>query len=122
MFGQEAAAVLLAEKAVEAPLAFLLGTDVEQVHHQQVARLGTLHADRPRQLVHRRQIDVAHVVSRIVVLDEAAGPVEGFKNEVAARAHPGGHWNIWMPAVVDVFVLERGLAQVNGNQCLRSFS
>jgi len=43
---QEAAAVLLAEKAVEAPLAVVPGADVQQVHHQQVARFCALHAHR----------------------------------------------------------------------------
>jgi len=45
--GQEAATVLLTEEAVETPLAVVLGADVEQVHHQQVAGLGALHAHGP---------------------------------------------------------------------------
>jgi hypothetical protein len=46
MLGQEAAAVLLREEAVEAPQAVGLGANVEQVDDEQVARLGALHADR----------------------------------------------------------------------------
>ena len=66
----------LREEAVEAPQAVRLGADVEQVDHQQVAGLGALHADRAGQEVHGRQVDVAHVVGAVVVLDEAAGPVD----------------------------------------------
>ena len=76
MIGQEAAAVLLGEEAVEAPKALLQRTDVEQIDHQQIAGLGALDADRTGQEMHDRQIDVAHVVGGIVVLDEAAGPVK----------------------------------------------
>ena len=39
--------------------------DVEKVDHQQVAGLGAFDADRARQEVHDREIDVAHVVGRI---------------------------------------------------------
>jgi hypothetical protein len=38
--------------------------------------------------MHDRQIDVAHVVGGIVVLDEAAGPVIGLDDEVVARLDP----------------------------------
>ena len=86
MFGQEAAAVLLGEEAVEAPQAFLLRADVEQIDHQEIAGLGALDADRAGQEMHDRQIDVAHVVGGIVVLDETAGPVVGLDDEIVARA------------------------------------
>ena len=86
MIGQEAAAVLLGEEAVEAPQALLQRADVEQVDHQEIAGLGALDADRAGQEVHDRQIDVAHVVGGIVVLDEAAGPVVGLDDEIVARA------------------------------------
>ena len=108
MIGQEAAAVLLGEEAVKAPQAFLQRTDVEQIHHQQIAGLGALDADRPRQKVHDRQIDVAHVVGGIVVLDEAAGPVIGLDDEIVAGIDPGHDRDIRMPAVVDhVVVIDR---------------
>ena len=88
VIGQEAAAVLLGEEAVEAPQALLQRADVEQVDHQQVAGLGALDADRAGQEVHDGEVDVAHVVGGIVVLDEAAGPVIGLDDEIVARIDP----------------------------------
>jgi hypothetical protein len=117
--GQKAAAVLLREEAVEAPQAVLLGADVEQVDHQQVAGLGALHAHRAREVVHRAQVDVAHVVGAVVVLDEATGPVECLEDEVVARVDPAGHRNVGVPAVVDVLVLGRRLGQVDLDQRVR---
>jgi len=38
--------------------------------------------------MHDRQIDVAHIVGGIVVLDEAAGPVIGLDDEIVARIDP----------------------------------
>ena len=57
------------------------GADVEQVDHQQVAGLDAAHAYRPRKEMDDGQVDVAHVVGRLVVLDEAAGPVIGFRTK-----------------------------------------
>ena len=118
MIGQEAAAVLLGEEAVEAPQALLQRTDVEQVDHQQIAGLGALDADRAGQEVHDRQIDVAHVVGGIVVLDEAAGPVIGLDDEIVARLDPGHHRDVGMPAVVDHVVFVGRLRQIDLDQCL----
>ena len=118
MLGQEAAAVLLGEEAVEAPQAFLLRPDVEQVDHQEIAGLRALHADRAGQEVHDRQVDVAHVVGRIVVLDEAAGPVVGLDDEVVARIDPRHDRNVRMPAIVDHVVVVGRLREIDLDQCL----
>ena len=113
MFGEEAAAILLAEEAIEAPEAVVLGADVEQVDHQQIARLGPFDADRTRKVVHRAEVDVAHIVGAVVVLDEAAGPVVGLQHEIVAGVHPAGHGDVGVPAVVHHLVARRGLAEVN---------
>ncbi len=52
MVGQEAAAVVLVEGAGEAPLIARERSDVENLHLQEVARLGPLAGDRPRKVVH----------------------------------------------------------------------
>ena len=41
--------------------------DVENVDHHQIARLGTLDAERPAQIVHLGQVDVTDVVGAVVV-------------------------------------------------------
>ncbi len=88
LIGEEAAAVELGEDAGVAPAlagqrpGILLrdGSDVEDVHDEQVARLGALDGDRAGEHVHRRQRCVEDVVGRIVVDD---GTVEPF-----ATVHP----------------------------------
>ena len=118
MVGQEAAAVLLGEEAVKAPQALLQRTDVEQIDHQEIAGLGALDADRAGQEVHDRQIDVAHVVGGIVVLDEAAGPVIGLDDEIVAGIDPRHDRNIGVPAVVDHVVFVGRLREIDLDQCL----
>ena len=105
MVGQEAAAILLGEEAVEAPLRFFHRTRIENIDHEQIARLRALDADRAGEEMHDRQIDVAHVVGRVVVLDEAAGPVIGLDDEVVAGLDPRHHRHIGVPAVVDLVVV-----------------
>jgi hypothetical protein len=63
--------------------------------------------------VHRAQVDVAHVVGAVVVLDEAAGPVVGFQHEVVTGIDPASHGNIGVPAVVHHLVAGGGLAEVD---------
>ena len=65
MIGEEAAAVLLGEEAVEAPQALRQRADVEQIDHQEIAGLGALDADRAGQEMHDGEVDVAHVVGGI---------------------------------------------------------
>ena len=119
MVGQKSSPIVLAEKSVEAPLALFLGTDVEQIDHQQIARLRTLHAHGAGEVVHGAQIDVAYIVGAVVVLDEPARPVVGFQDEVIARVDPAGHRNIRVPAVVHLFVGGCGLRQVDFDEGFR---
>lgn len=118
MVGEKAAAVLLGEEAVEAPQAFLERADVEQVDDQQIARLGALDADRTGQEVHDRQVDVAHVVGGVVVLDEAAGPVIGLDDEVVAGIDPGNDRDVGVPAVVHHVIFVSRLGEIDLDQCL----
>jgi|GEM_PF-7062047 len=119
VIGEEAAAVLLGEEAVEAPQALLQRTDVEQVDDEQIAGLGALDADRAGQEVHDREIDVAHVIGRVVVLDEAASPVDGLDNEIVTRTDPLDDRNLGMPTVVDLVVFIGRLAEIDLDQCIR---
>ena len=116
VFGQEAAAVLLAEEAVEAPQAVLLGTDVQQVHHQQVTRFSTFDTNGAAEVVHRAQVDVTNIVSTVVVFDEATGPVEGLQDELIAWVDPARHGDVRVPAIVDVFVEGGRLGQIDFDQ------
>ena len=65
-----------------------------------------------------RQVDVAHVVGGVVVLDVAAGPVLGLDEEIVAGLDPGHDRNVRMPAVVDHVVLVGRLRQVDLDECL----
>ena len=116
VIGKKAAAVLLGEETVEAPLRLGLGADVEQVNHQQVAGLGTMHTDRAGEVVHGGEVNVAHVAGVVVVLDRAGGPVVGFEDEVVARLDPAGHRNVRVPAVVNLLVFGGGLVEVDLDQ------
>ena len=118
---EKAAAVVLRKEAVEAPLALGLGADIEQIDHEQVAGLGTLDADRAGQEVHDRQVDVAHVVGGIVVLDEAAGPVVGLDDEVVAGLHGRDHRDVRVPAVVHHVVVVGRLREIDLDQSLGHF-
>ena len=113
VFGQEATAVLLGEEAVKAPLALFEGADVEDVDFQQVARLRALDPDRSRQEVNLAEINIAHVVGAVVVLDLAAGPVIALNDEIVARLDGGHQRNIRVPAVVDFVVLIGRLVQID---------
>lgn len=92
---------------------------IEDVDHEEVARLGALHADGAGEIVHGGQVDIADIVGGIVVGDGAAGPVHGLDDEVGARLDPGGDRNVRVPAIVQKLVFRRGLGKIDRNQCLR---
>ncbi|MGY2931655.1 hypothetical protein ACVWZV_001333 [Bradyrhizobium sp. GM5.1] len=118
MIRKKSAAVLLGEEAVEAPHALLHRANVEQVDDEEVTGLGALDADRAGEEVHDRQIDVAHVVGGIVVLDETAGPVISLDDEVVAGIDPGHDRNVGVPAVMHHVIFIGRLGEIDLDQCL----
>ncbi len=116
MIGEETTAVLPREETVEAPLRIGLGADVEQVHHQQVARLGAVHTHRAGEVMHGGQVHITHIAGVVVVLDRTGGPVVGLQDEVIAGLDPTGHRDIRVPAVMDIFVFGDRLVEVDFDQ------
>lgn len=60
--------------ACEAPGLLLEGLHIHDLYEEQIAGLGTFDLKRARQVVHPREIDVADIVSRVVIPDLAARP------------------------------------------------
>ena len=116
MIGEKPAAVVAREEAVEAPLAFAEGADVEDVDHQQIAGLRPFDADRTAEKMHLGQIDVTHVLGVVVILDLSAGPVIALDDEVVARLDLRHHRNVRVPAVVDHVIRIRRFTQIDGDQ------
>ena len=119
--GEKAAAVLLGEEAVEAPRALGKDADVENIDNEEIARLGAVHADRPGQKVHNAQINVAHIVGQLIVLDETSGPIVGLHHEVFARLDPLDNGNVRVPPIVDHFVFVGRFRKVNLHDRLGHF-
>jgi hypothetical protein len=118
--GEEAAAVVLVEGAGEAPLVARERPDVEDLHLEQVARLRRRARDRPREVVHLREVDVLHVVRRVVVLDLAARPVDRLDAEDLALLDRHDRRDLGVPAVVERrLLLPRHFLDVDGNSGLR---
>src|SRR3981189_558752 len=105
--GQEPAAVRLGEDAGVAPALTGRLTDllryrakIEDVDDEQIAWLGALDEDRPGQHVVVREVDVAHVVRRVVVADLAVGPFAALHPDRLTRPHANGRRDVGMPPVV----------------------
>jgi hypothetical protein len=64
----------LVEDARETPGLVLEGLHIHDLDEEQIARLGALNLEGPGEVVHLGQVDVAHVVGRVVVADLAARP------------------------------------------------
>src|SRR5579875_2720943 len=112
MLGEKATAIFLREKPVESPAVMRKDADIENIDDEQVARLGSLDTDRTAQKVHDREIDIADILGRIVVLDETAGPIITLNNKIRSRFDSCHHRNIRMPAVMNHIILVRGLREV----------
>ena len=110
---QKAAAIILREHAVKAPLAAVQWADIQQFNDQKITGLRTAHTDRPRKVVHLRKFHIAHVSRVIVVRDLATGPIIGLDDKVIARVHPLDNRDIRVPAVVDFLVGVRAFVEVD---------
>ena len=119
MIRQEPAAILLGEEPVKAPCIVRECADIQKIHDKQIARFGTLHTHRTAQEMHDAQVDIANIGGRIVILDEAAGPVIAFDDKVLTRLDRGDHWNVRMPAIVNHVVVVGGLRQVDLDEGIR---
>ena len=73
---------------------------VQDVNHKDVARLGTIHPDRPTEYVNNLKIDIGDVLGIVVVFDLAVGPVFAFDAEDIAWVNGCNSWNVRMPAVM----------------------
>src|SRR6185437_10961646 len=116
VIGEEAPAVRLGEDAGVAPplswcvaafLRRLAGAELKNVDYQQVARLGALDLDGPAQHVGDGEVDVPHVIGRVVVAQLGVGPFPALHPELIAGTHRGSRRNIWMPPVVPWYSLVR---------------
>lgn len=74
MLVQETTTVLLVKDTGESPRSVLEGLHVHDLDQQDVAWLGAFDLEGPGEVVDLCQVDVAHVVCTVVVLDLAAGP------------------------------------------------
>ena len=84
MIGEETAAIFFGKNPGETPFITLEGTHFEDVHNEDVARLGTVHPDRAAQDVNNFQVDVSNILRVVVVLDLSIGPVFAFDAEDVA--------------------------------------
>lgn len=118
VIGEETTTVLLGEDAREAPLIPLQGTDIKDVHHQDVAGLGAVDPDRAAENVNDLEIHILDVLGVVVVLDLAVGPVLAFDPEHVTRIHGGHGRDFRMPAVVPghVLLIHR-LGEIDGEEC-----
>jgi hypothetical protein len=46
------------------------------------------------------EIDVAHIIGAVIILDLPAGPIEAFDPELVAGLHHLDHRNVRMPSIV----------------------
>src|SRR6185312_1660208 len=100
MIDQEAAAILAREDAGEAPGGSRQISQIEEIDDEQVAGLGAFDAEGSGEIMHFGEIDIAHIVGAVVILDLAAGPVEAFDAELVARLEHLDHGNVGMPAIM----------------------
>jgi hypothetical protein len=124
--GEKAAPVALGKRAGIAPAharerAFVLlitGVDLEDVDHQEVARLGAFDVEGPAEDVHAGQRRMANVVGRVVVLDRAVEPLAAVGAEDVSGLDRRDRRDVRVPAVVADQGLVRELLRVVGKMFL----
>ena len=116
--GEKAAAIFLGEDTGKSPFVAPQRTHIQDVDHQDVAGLGTIHPDRPAQHVNHLQVHIGDVLGVVVVLDLAIRPVFALDPEHISGVDGGHGRNVRVPAVMTWhFLLIHRLGQINLEKC-----
>src|SRR5262245_43849691 len=105
MFDEESTAVLFREDSREPPRRRGQRANVEQIDDHQIARLRAVHTERPAEIVHLGQVDVANVVRAVVILDLPTRPVVALDPEFLAWLEPLEDGNVGVPPVMGFYLL-----------------
>ncbi|KAH9841297.1 Thromboxane-A synthase, partial [Teratosphaeria destructans] len=93
---EETPSVLLAEDPGEAPRLIFQGLYVLDLDQQDIAGLGGLDVEGTGQVMDAGEVDIAHVVGGVIVLDLAASPVDALDLDglVVLDGGVGGDWRV----------------------------
>jgi hypothetical protein len=89
---QEATSIGSIKHTREPPRSILEGLDVHDLDEKQVAGHGALDLEGPAEVVNLCQVDVAHVVSRVIVSDLASSPLQ--RSDLAVLAFRSRRQNL----------------------------
>src|SRR5579884_807917 len=118
---QEAATIGLSKDTCVSPLGVRprKWSQIENVNDKHISRLGSFDCDRATEHVRDRKIDIADIVSTIVVFYLAICPVFAFHTESRAWLHVSYSRNIRVPAIVTKhLLLTPGLGEIRLKQGL----
>ena len=99
-FIQETTSIVLVEYTCETPRLIFERLNVLDLDEKCVARLSTLYIKWARKIVDLGQIDVLHVVGRVVVANLTSGPVDAFDLDDLSILDLTSEWNIRMPSIL----------------------
>lgn len=126
--GEEAAAVLRGEHTRVAPahsgertLVLLIArVDLKDVDDQQVARLGPLDVEGPREDVHAGKRGIPNVIGGVIVVDGAVEPLADIRAEYCAGLDRYGRRDVRVPPVVpDDLLVGELLGVIHQEEILR---
>ena len=117
MVGEKATTVVLGEDAGEAPFVALKGANIKNIHHKDVAGLGTIDPDWSTQDVDNFEVHILNVLGIVIIFDLAIGPVLALDPKHISWVDRSNGGDVRVPAVVPRhLLLIHGLGQINLEQ------
>lgn len=114
---KEASAVVLVEDAGEAPWLMLEWLNILNLDKQDITRLRTFDLEWSREIVDSREVDILHIIGRVIVANLSTGPVYTFDLDYFSILDCPIERDVRMPSIVKSWLLPSRLLQVNLESC-----
>ena len=114
---EETSAVVLVEDTCEAPWLMLEWLDILDLYQKHITGLSTFNLEWSGEVVDSCEVNIPHIICRVIVADLTASPVHTFNLDNLSVLDGAVEGYIRMPSIVEAWLFPCGLLQVDLESC-----
>jgi hypothetical protein len=114
---EETSAVVLGKDTSEAPWLMLEWLDILNLDQEHITGLSTFNLERSGEVMDSCEINILHIICRVIVANLATGPVHTLDLDDLSVLDGAIEGHIRMPSIVEAWLFPRGLLQVDLQSC-----
>lgn len=114
---QKSSAVVLGKDPSEAPWLMLEWLDILDFDQEHITGLSAFNLERSGEVVDSCEVNIPHIICRVIVADLTASPVHTFNFDNLSVLDGAVEGYIRMPSIVEAWLFPCGLLQVDLESC-----